>query len=607
MTQPNVQRKLAAIFSADVKGYSRLMGEDEVATIRTLTAYREAMTTIIRQHRGRVVDSPGDNMLAEFGSVVDAVQSAVEIQNELQTRNATLSSSRKMEFRIGINVGDVIVEGERIYGDGVNIAARLEALAEPGGICVSSAVYDQVENKLTDLKLRYERLGEQTVKNIAKPVTAYRIAMAAVTIPDKGEVLDRRSNPPLGQPHGTAPTTTRSALSISDKPSIAVLPFTNLSGDPEQEYFSDGITEDLLTDLSKLSGLFVISRNSVFLYKGKAVKPEQVGKELGARYVLEGSVRKAANRVRVTAQLIDTATGYHLWAERYDRELEDIFAVQDEVTQEIVAALQVKLTAGERNRLGRSSTTNLEAYEYFLRGLETFARRTPEANALARQMFERAIELDPHFAAAYARLGRVYMIERAFQWSDDPQLPERAAVLAHQAIAFDETLPGAHQTLAYVHLLKRQFDQAIAEARRAVALDPNDADACITLGEVLSCAGEPQEAVGLVEKALQLDPYYPPSYLFALGQAYYLLGRHEEAIIAHKRLLTRNPDHARAYFFLALLYYEVGRIDDAREALAACQRISPTYSFRQMKSIIPYKDQTLVDRWMVVLRELGAP
>ncbi|MGE0684080.1 MAG: adenylate/guanylate cyclase domain-containing protein [Candidatus Binatia bacterium] len=510
-----VQRKLAAIFSADVKGYSRLMGEDEVATIRTLTAYRETMTTLIRQHRGRVVDSPGDNMLAEFGSVVDAVQSAVAIQNELQTRNATLSDSRKMEFRIGINVGDIIVEGERIYGDGVNIAARLESLAEPGGICVSSVVYDQVENKLADLNLRYEHLGEQIVKNIAKPVTAYRISIEPQT-----PTPSLSSSPSPVRPFASSSLTSHfSVLTALDKPSIAVLPFTNLSGDAEQEYFSDGITEDLLTDLSKLSGLFVISRNSVFLYKGKAVKPEQIGKELGARYMLEGSVRKAANRVRVTAQLIDTSTGYHLWAERYDRELEDIFAVQDEVTQKIVAALQITLTTGERSRLGRPPTTNLEAYEYFLRGLETFARRTPEANALARQMFERAIELDPRFAAAYARLGRVYMVERAFQWSDDPQLPERAAALAQQAIALDDALPGAHQTLAYVYLLTRQFDLAIAEARQAVALDPNDADACVTLGEILSCAGEPQKAVDLVEKALRLDPHNPPSYLFSLGQA----------------------------------------------------------------------------------------
>ena len=612
MSTENVERKLAAILHADIKGYSRLMGEDEVATIRTLTSYREAITTLIERHRGRVVDSPGDNILAEFASVVDAVQCAVAVQKELKTRNADLPAARKMEFRIGINVGDVIVEDDRIYGDGVNIAARLEGLAEPGGICISGVVYDQVENKLTELNLAYESLGEQTVKNIAKPVMAYRVSISAETslstppphFSASRSATPSRSSSPDHEFGSLANTRSTATSTPSDKPSIAVLPFANLSGDPEQEYFSDGITEDLLTDLSKLSGLFVISRNSAFLYKGRAVKAEQVGKELGARYMLEGSVRKAANRVRITAQLIDTATGYHLWAERYDRELEDIFTVQDEVTRQIVSALQVKLTAGENGRLGRPPTTNLEAYEYFLRGLEAFARRTPAMNALAKQMFEQAIALDSHFAAAYARLGRAYMIERAFQWNDDPQLSERAAALAQQALALDNALPGAHQTLAYVHLLARQFDQALAEARQAVTLDPNDADACVTLGEILSCAGEPQEAVGLIERALQLDPHYPPSYLFALGQAHYLLGRYEEAIVAYKRLLTRNPDHSRAYFFLALLYYEVGRKQDAQEALAACKRTNPAFSSPRTRGLVPYKDQTIVKRWATILQEL---
>ncbi len=586
MESQSIERKLAAILSADVKGYSRLMGEDEVATIRTLTAYREVMAALIRQHRGRVVDSPGDNLLAEFASVVDAVQCAVEIQQELKKRNADLPAPRKMEFRIGINLGDVLVEGEKIYGDGVNIAARLEGLADGGGICVSGIVYDQVENKLNFLNLGYEYLGEQTVKNIAKPVPVYRVHLdpgtAAPVMRGKSEATSSR--PPL-----------------PDKPSIAVLPFANLSGDPEQEYFSDGITEDLITDLSKLSGLFVISRNSAFLYKSKAVNPQQVSRELGVRYMLEGSVRKAGNRVRISAQLIDTTTGYHLWADRYDRELRDIFAVQDEVTQKIVAALQVKLTEGEQKRPRRPPTNNLDAYEHFLRGLECYWRRTREANAQARRMFERAIELDPDFAAAHAWLGRAYMIEWAFQWSDDPQIPERAAALAQRAVALDDSLPVAHQTLAYVFLLQKQFAQAIAEAERAMGLEPNDADACVTLGEILSCAGRPQEAVGLVEKALRLDPHYPASYLFALGQAYYLTGRHEEAIAALKRLLTRNPNHPRAHFFLAMVYSEVGRKEEARTEIAAC---GPAYSLERVRDKIPYRDQALIERWMATLREL---
>jgi adenylate cyclase len=339
-------RKLAAILSADVQGYSRLMGKDEVATIRTLSAYREVMSSLIRQYRGRVVDAPGDNLLAQFASVVDAVQCAVETQRQLKARNATLLPERKMEFRIGITLGEVIVEGERIYGDGVNIAARLESLAAAGGICIAGIVYNQVETKLNFLNLAYEYLGEQTVKNIAKPVPVYRL-----------QLEPEQSSPTVrGRDEVSSPF-----LALPDKPSIAVLPFANMSGDPEQEYFSDGLTEDLITDLSKLSGLFVSSRNSVCLYKGKAVKPEQVSKELGVRYMVEGSVRKAGSRVRIAAQLIDATTGYHLWAERYDRELQDIFALQDEVTQKIVAALEVKLTEGEQGCFGRTPTDNLAA------------------------------------------------------------------------------------------------------------------------------------------------------------------------------------------------------------------------------------------------------
>lgn len=612
----SVERKLAAILSADVKGYSRLMGEDEVATIRTLTEYRAVMAAFIQQYRGRVVDAPGDNLLAEFASIVDAVQCAVKIQTALGAKNADLPVSRRMEFRIGINVGDVVVEGERIYGDGVNIAARLEGLAEPGGICISGIVHDQVENKVNFLHLAYEYLGEQPVKNIAKPVPAYRVRIESEAAPSTvGQPVLRQAQherlanrdpitPSPSTTLRTGPSKGDRTLSLPDKPSIAVLPFANLSGDPEQEYFSSGITEDLITDLSKLSGLFVISRNSVFLYKDKAVKPEQVSQELGVRYVLEGSVRKAGSRVRITAQLVDATSGYHLWAERYDRELQDIFAVQDEVTRKIVTAVEVKLTEGEQERLGRAPTKNLDAYEYFLRGRESYFQRTQEANTQARRMFERAIELDPQFAAAYAWLGRTHLIEWTFQWSDDPQTLERASALAQRAAQLDDLLPGAHQTLGYVYMAKNQFDQAIAEAERAVALDPNNADACVTLGEILSCAGRPQEAVGLVEKALRLDPHYPASYLFALGQAYYMTGRHEEAMTLFKRLLTRNPNNLHAHFFLAITYGEMGRAEEARAELAACVAIDPTYSLERARDRIPYRDPTLLDRWVHIVRKL---
>ncbi len=391
-----MERKLTAILSADVKGYSRLMGEDEEATIRTLTTYRQVMTTLIQQHRGRVVDSPGDNLLAEFASAVDAVRCAVEVQHELRVRNTELPDQRKMEFRIGINVGDVIIEGERLYGDGVNIAARLEGLAEPGGICISGTVYDQIKNKLA---LGYEYLGEQEVKNIAEPVRVWRVLLepeVAVSAVEAGSSRSKVQGPKsksesykhrsqwavvamIGLLLGVgtvvavrerflpAPSTqhltpnTQPALAVPDKPSIAVLPFTNMSGDPEQEYFSDGMTEDLTTALSKLSGLFVIARHSAFVYKGKAVNVTEVSKELGVRYVLEGSVRKADSRVRITAQLVDATTGQHLWAEQYDRELKDIFALQDELREKIVFALKVKLTPEEQERFHYFPTANLDA------------------------------------------------------------------------------------------------------------------------------------------------------------------------------------------------------------------------------------------------------
>jgi adenylate cyclase len=581
-----VQRRLTTILSADVKGYSRLMGTDEVATIRTLSAHREIMAALIRRYHGRVIDSPGDNLLAEFVSVVDAVQCAVDIQRELKIKNADLPAARRMEFRIGVNLGDVIVEGERIYGDGVNIAARLESLADGGGICISGVVYEQVETKLS---LEYVDLGEQSVKNITRPVRVFRILLESgggITTPTLPDVPAK--------------------LALPDKPSIAVLPFVNFSGDPEQEYFSDGITEDLITDLSKLSGLFVISRNSVFLYKGKAVKPEQVSKELGVRYLLEGSVRKAGNRVRITAQLIDATTSYHVWAERYDRELQDIFAVQDEVVQKIVAALQIKLTAGEQDRATRPPTMNLEAYDFFLRGLECRAQKTREANIQARHMFERAIALDPQFAVAYAYLGLTYLADAASQWTDDPaNAVDQLLTLAQRAVAIDATQPAAHEALAYAYLGKKQHAQAVTAAKRAIALDPNSADAYQTLGDILSFMEHGEEAVTLVEKAMRLNPRYPASYLWSLGQAYWLVGRAEEAVAVLKRAILRNAEHLTAHLLLTVILSEQGRTEEARLEAAEILRINPQYSLVVVRKNMPYQNPAVVDRVAAALEEAG--
>jgi adenylate cyclase len=569
--QQRAKRKLSAILSADVKDYSRLMEQDELETVRTLEAYREMIAEVIRNYSGRVVDSPGDNVLAEFSSVVDAIECATEIQMELKSKNEELPENRRMEFRIGINLGDVIEQGERIYGDGVNIAARIQNLAEAAGICISGNVYDQVKNKLA---LEYEYLGKHSVKNISDPVSVYQVLMQQdVTLP--GMDIETK---------------------LPDKASIAVLPFVNMSGDPEQEYFSDGITEDLITDLSKVSGLFVIARNSVFTYKGRPVKINKVGRELGVRYVLEGSVRKSNDRIRITAQLVDTTTEGHLWAERYDRELKDIFALQDEVTRKIVGALAVKLTEDERKNLSNRYTDNLKAYDYYLRGLEYLYQFTEEANSQARDMFERAFELDPEFASAYAYLGLSHWMEWSMGWSQDPQSLERAFELAQRAIARNYSLPEAHRTLGEVYLWKKQHEQAIAEYETSVDLNPNYADGIAGLGDVLSWSGRPEEAIGLVNKAMRLNPVYPTSYLWNLGHAYFLTRKPEEAIDALKRVLNRNPNFHPAHVYLAILYIELGRTEEAGAEWTEFVRRSPGTSPDAWRQRIPYKDPAILER-----------
>lgn len=639
-----MERKLLAILSADVKGYSRLMGEDDEATIRTLTTYREEMTVIIRQHRGRVVDSPGDNLLAEFASAVDAVQGAVIIQSTLKAENSSLPPNRQMEYRIGINLGDVVVEEERIYGDGVNIAARLESLAEPGGLCISGKVYDEVKSKLV---LGYEYQGEQTVKNIAELVRVYKVELdsaAAVTpavrqeqaapslaiepqaprrwslatiaivmglVVAAGTVvlgnLSWRSSSPSA---AVVPFEKGSTLLLPDKPSIAVLPFTNMSGDPEQEYFSDGLTEDLLTDLSKLSALFVIARNSSFAYKGKVVKVAQVGRELGVRYVVAGSVRKADSRLRITARLMDASMGHHIWAERYDRPLRDIFAMQDEVAQKIVESLKLKLTAEEQERLMRRHTDSLEAYDHFLRGKEQFHHFTKESTVRGRQMLENALERDPKFAGAHAWLSWTHWQDWAFQWSQDPQTLERAFERAQKAIEHDPALSLAHSVLGSVYLWKdRQYEQAIATIEKAITLNPNDAENHLWLGHILNFAGRPTEAIEEVKTAMRLNPKYPFYYLFYLAHAYYLAGQYDEAIKASEKALTRaradKTDPMIAHLHLATSYTELGREEEARAEAAEMLRISPNLSLEVWRQRLPYKDPAVLERLLAALSKAG--
>ena len=622
MTQEGFKRKLTAILSADVAGYSRLMGEDEDATITTLTSYRELMATLIQKHRGRVVDSPGDNLLAEFGSVVDAVRCAVEIQEELRVRNAELPENRRMQFRIGINLGDVVQEEERIYGDGINIAARVEGLAEGGGICISGAVYDSIKNKLS---LSYESLGEHTVKNITEPVRVYRMrvgpeaavkprprrwhkpALAALVVLIVAAGAFAIWNFYL-RPDVDPASVAKMAFPLPEKPSIAVLPFVNMSGDPEQEYFSDGLTEEIITALSKVPQLFVIARNSTFSYKGKPVKVHQVAEELGVQYVLEGSVRKAGDRVRITAQLIDALTGHHLWAERYDKDLKYIFALQDEITKKIITELQVKLTDGEQARLFAKGTENLQAYLKYLQAREHFQTQTKEDNALTRRLLEDVIALDPGFPQAYSKLGATHWMDIFLKSTKSPKASlQRAFELTKKALSIDDSAPQALSQLGWLYTLAREHDKGIAECERAVALDPNSADAHIWMSIALRYGGRHEEAVRHSEQALRLNPIPPSTYFRTLGAAYNFAGRYEDGIMAFKKALNRSPNDLLSHVGLAQAYSLAGRMAEAQAEAEQVLKINPRFSLEYYEKQWSYKNQADKDLVIYSLRKTGLP
>jgi adenylate cyclase len=634
MEPASVERKLAAILSADVKGYSRLMEADEVGTVRTLTAYRELMATLIREHRGRVVDATGDNLLAEFPSVVDGVQCAVGIQQTLKARNAELPEPRRMEFRIGINLGDVIVEGERIYGDGVNIAARVEGLAEAGGICIAGGAYDQVRNKLA---LGFESLGEHHVKNIAAPVRVYRVRMEAE---GAGPQVRRRRPAWLRHWRGAAlaalvlgagavafwnlyprlwPTAGvvsegETALPVPDEPSIAVLPFANMSGDPAQDFFSDGLTDAIITQLYKIPNMFVIARTSSATYKGKAVKVQQVGRELGVRWVLEGSVQKAGERVRIQAQLIEAATGKHAWAENYDRELKDVFAVQDGIVRSVVTELGVKLAWGEEFRSWVHATENLQAFDYFMQADKLYMRFEKEANAQARGLLLKAIELDPKFARAIAFLGFTHTADASYGWARDPaQSSRQAEDLANRAVAIDDRDYLAHALLSRIYAQKGLYEQAIAAGQRAVEVEPSNATAVSSLAGTMNLAGRPEEGLVLIRKAMRLNPYPPLYYLPTAVFANYLTGRYEAAIIEAKKFLRqqRHGPMARILWQWAIagsmeLRREAEARDEARKLLEQHPDASLGAYVKAMKRI-PFKDHAFVDRQVELLRKAGLP
>lgn len=605
MPQKAFKRKLTAIVSADAVGYSRLIREDEEATIRTLTEYREAITTLVKQHKGRVVDSPGDNVLAEFASVVNAVNCAVGIQRELAERNENLSEDRKMRFRIGVNLGDVVEQEGRIYGDGVNIAARIEGLADSGGICISRTAYDQIKGKLD---VGYEYLGEHNVKNIAEPVRVYRVLMEPES---SGKVIgETRPVPRLRQrvtfaaviafllviggaltwkfylqdssPPADVASKAAMVLPLPEEPSIAVMPFDNMSGKESQEFLSDAISESIITQLAKIPQLFVVARNSSFTYKDRPTKVQQIGRELGVRYVLEGSIKRSDDRVRITGQLIEAATGKHLWAESYDRELKDIFTVQDEITLKIVRALGVKIAFGEWAALRAPATENVEAWEAMTQAREYYDRFTKDDNARARELAEQAVKLDPNYAVAIGFIGWMYLNEYRYGWGEEPERSFKVAEeMAHKALALNPSTATAYALLSRIYVLKKQYEQAVAAGERSIALEPNDPTLVTSYAITLIYVERLQEAVVMTKKAMRLHPHYPAWFPITLGRAYYYLEQYEKAIDAFNEVIQRRPNWPSPYIFLAALYVATGKEEQARaETLKLLER-EPNFSAKQ--------------------------
>jgi adenylate cyclase len=553
------RRRLAAILAADIAGYSSLMGADEGRTVRDLKAHQAVVLPMIAEHGGRIIDTAGDGILAEFGSVVNAVECAVAVQKTMAERNTGIPSDRRMQFRIGVNLGDVIHDDVRVYGDGVNIAARLESIAEPGGICVSAVVHDQVHKKL---QLTFTDLGEQHLKNIDEPIRTYRI--------DSQEL-------------GVAQVGDRPALALPEKPSIAVLPLTNLSGDKEQEYFSDGITEDIITELSRFSELFVIARNSSFTYKGKSVDVRQVGRELGVRYILEGSVRRSGERVRITGQLVDATTGVHRWAERYDQQIEDVFAIQDEVARTIVGLLIAHVRHAEIERSLLKPPTIWQAYDFYIRAnaahnsfISTW--RLGDLDE-ARRLLEISLSIDPNYARAYVLRSITQMAVWAHPASKDrlkSDALERAYVWARQAVQLDPNLPTARAQIGWVLARKGQHDAALEEVERASALNVNFID--LRFAMVFVFAGEPVKAIETIKKIIKLDPFYAATLPGWLGFAYYMCKEYAEAVPHLRECVSRAPNYRGGHFWLAATYARLGQLEEARVEAAHALRIDPDYT-----------------------------
>jgi TolB-like protein/class 3 adenylate cyclase len=592
MASDQVKRKLAAILAADIAGYSRLMGVDEEGTLARLKTYRsELIDPKNKQHRGRIVKTTGDGILMEFPSVVDAVRCAIEVQQGMLEHNAQVPQAKRIEFRVGINLGDVMVEGRDLYGDGVNIAARLEGLAEPGGICISETVLNHTRGKIT---IDVEDLGEQALKNIVQPIHVYRI------------IVDPSQRRATSQPQARA-------LALPDKPSIAVLPFQNMSGDPEQEYFADGIVEEIITALSRFRSLFVIARNSSFTYKGHAVDVKQVGRELGARYVLEGSVRKAANRVRIIGQLIDTLTGVHLWADRFEGALEEIFDLQDQVTASVVGAIAPQLEKAEIERAKRKPTESLDAYDYYLRGMaRIYQYGGRDANAEALRLFRQAIELDSEFASAYGMAAICYDFRKASGWTTDPasEVTETAR-LARRAVELGKddavALATSGRALAYV---VRDLDAGDAFVDRALLLNPNLAWAWAYGGWMKMWLGEPEVAIERLACAMRLSPIDPltPGFHHAMAHAHFFAGRYDEASSWAARSLRDAPDLQPSLRINAACNALAGRLEQAPKLVARLRQLNPTLRVSNLRDVLgPYRRSEDLTRYEEGMRKAGLP
>jgi adenylate cyclase len=629
----SVDRKLAAILSADVVGYSRLVASDEEGTVRRLRAYREVIDGLIASHHGRVFGTAGDSVIAEFASPVEAVRCAIDVQRQLELRNAELVEERRMRLRIGVNLGDVVIEDKNLLGDGVNVAARLEALAEPGGICISAAVYEHVHNKL---EAGYDDLGEQSVKNIPDPVRAYKVLLSGPQRTRARSAGRRRRSlrtallaigasvllvgtglwatwpRPLGlllDVAGVSGPPVNPAL--PDAPSIVVLPFDNMSGDPEQEYFSDGLTEDLTTELARHPYLFVIARNSAFVYKGQRVNVQDVGRELGVRYVIEGSVRKAGDRVRVTAQLIDAATGAHVWSERYDRDLSDIFAIQSEISEEILVAVQGKIEGAEFQRVERKQPRDFTWNDALWRGIYHSNRATREDNARARQFFERAIELDPHLAQPYALSGNTYLIELLNGWSTDATLLDKAEDLGRRAVELDAWSADGHLTLALVNITRGRPDAAILNTEPALEIEPNFATAHAFHGLALAHQGRFLDATRSIKQALRLDPQPADFILMITAYVNAGAGRRAEAVGLMERVRQGNPDNVISRVALAGFYEEAGHHAEAVAVVQEILRVTPDLTVERATQLIPGWETVLgaeeFARYPGYLRTAGLP